>query len=58
MKNIGEKIQITLTNGTTAEAVITGRNWSFSDLLSYIVRYDGMDIPVHPETLKAQILCH
>ncbi len=54
MKEIGDTIKFTTSTGTHT-ATITGRNWSFNTLLSYIVRWDGIDIPVCPRTHKSQL---
>lgn len=59
IKEIGEKITFSTKNFGSVTAEITGRNWSFSTLLSYTVRAkigsEWMDVPVCPTTLKAQL---
>lgn len=61
MKNqileIGSKITFHTPSGKKVEGVITGRNWSYDHLVSYVVRYDGMDMPVCAKSFKAQLIC-
>ena len=50
---IGAPITFTTSTGTHT-GVVTGRNWSAEHLLSYIVRQNGMDLPIDPTSFK----CH
>lgn len=54
-KEIGQNIKFSTQKGLR-QGVITGRNWIYDDLVSYIVRYDGMDVPVCAKTLKSQLI--
>lgn len=55
--NIGETI--TVTNGNTGKTYnlkITGRNWAFDELLSYMVNYNGVTMPINPKNMRFQII--
>lgn len=52
---IGSKIKFSTQKGFR-EGVVSGRNWFYDDLVSYIVRYDGMDVPVCANSFKSQLI--
>ena len=52
---IGQIIKFSTQKGKR-EAVVIGRNWIYDDLVSYIVRYDCMDVPVCAKTPKSQLI--
>lgn len=54
IKNIGDKITVTFASGTVLETEVTGRNWFFENLSSYIVRVKGNDYTVNPDNMKIQ----
>ena len=52
---IGDKISfVRNTTGETVQAEVTGRNWWFERVLSYVVRIDGVDILVNAESMKSE----
>lgn len=55
--NIGSKVTFYTPTGKKVEGTLQGRNWIYDEVVSYIVRYDGMDMPVCAKTLKAQLIC-
>lgn len=53
--DIGDEIKFSTQKGKR-QGIVQGRNWIYDDLVSYIVRYDGMDIPVCAKSLKSQLI--
>jgi len=51
---IGETIKVNTRDGVI-NCKVTGRNWAFENLLSYIVDFNGLSMPVDAETFKPQL---